>query len=31
MALAGLGGTMMLLSPEAALSLFGLTVFETAL
>ena len=31
MALAGLVGTMMLLSPEAALSLFGLTVFETAL
>ncbi len=31
MALAGLVGTMMLLPPEAALSLFGLTVFETAL
>ena len=31
MALAGLGGTMLLLSPDAALSLFGLTAFETAL
>ena len=31
MAFAGLGGTMLLLSHDAALSLFGLTVFETAL
>ena len=31
MAFAGLVGTMLLLSPDAALSLFGQTVFETAL